>query len=280
MFVLYVCTMLHTYTFDGHIWKIRIDTHQNWAIVEIRNGETYTTSFNILDLVSATYVQKDWIFNEPWLIGIEDIDRGKLYLHHYRSPDLPEHCGIEVYDIVTQHLLWSQPTYTWYKRTHKGIIAHNLTEEGIRHFVLLDLEDGHLIESFGESIPIVLVEESQTIEEESFSLMQFPTAILLDKPENTPTLQFFRTFAPKLKFHYAEYLELGDTHILSYYAMNQGVETSMRNDLVIYDALTQTNLAHITLGDNLHKFAVDSFYLWKNYLFFIQNKGTLCIYTL
>lgn len=271
--------MLHSYSFKGSIWKVRIDVAQNTAIIEVRNGTEYTTSFHLIDLDAQKEIITDWILHEPWLIGIEDIHNGILYVHQYRSPDIPEHLGIYAYDIHTKLLLWEQPQLSWLKRTRFSILAHYITHEGIRQFGEIDLS-GKIIRQFGEQIPIHILQEAENIELEQFEQMSFPQSVLLDKAENKEKLLFFRTFAPMLKFHYSEYLNYQENHILSYYSMNKdATQTSMNNYLVIYHSIKNQKLCEVCLAQNVHRFAVDTFYMYKNHLFFVEHPNVLHIYT-
>jgi len=271
--------MLQTYSFKGNIWKVRIDTKNHLAVIEIRNGAEYTTSFHVIDLTTRKQIISDWILHEPWLIGIEDIHNGILYTHQYRSPEIPEHYGIYAYDTRTKLMLWEQPELSWFKKTNLSILAHYLTPEGIRQFVALDLS-GKIIQRFGEQIPIHVLQEAENVELEAFERMRFPQAILLDKPENKEHLAFFRTFAPALKFHYSEYLNYQENHILSYYSMNKdATQTSMNNNFVIYNTNKNKKLCEVYLAQNVHKFAVDTFYMYENHLFFIQYPNVLHVYS-
>lgn len=271
--------MLHTYSFNGNIWKVRIDTKLHWAVIEVRNGAEYTTSFYVIDLTTQKEIVQNWILHEPWLIGIEDIHAGILYVHQYRSPEIPEHYGIYAYDIRTKMLLWEQPQLSWYKRTNFSILAHYLTQEGIRQFVELDFS-GNIIQRYGEQIPVHILQEAENIELSAFEEMHFPQSVLLDKSENKDKLAFFRTFAPTLKFHYSEYLNYQENHVLSYYSMNKdATQTSMNNHLVIFNTLYDKKLCEVCLAQNVHRFAVDTFYMYKNYLFFVQHPNILHVYT-
>lgn len=271
--------MLQSYSFKGNIWKVRIDTRQNTAVAEIRNGAEYTTSFHVIDLTAQKPIITDWVLHEPWLIGIEDVHNGILYVHQYRSPEIPEHHGIYAYDIRTKILLWEQPQLSWLKRTNFSILAHYLTQEGVRQFVELDLS-GNIIRKFGEQIPVHIIQEAENLEMEAFEQMRFPQAVLLDKPENKDSLVFFRTFAPSLKFHYSEHLNYQENHILSYYSMNKdATQTSMNNCLVIYNTIHNKKLCEVCLAQNVHKFAVDTFYMYRSHLFFVQYPNILCIYS-
>ncbi len=271
--------MLHSYSFKGNIWKVRVDTRQHLAVIEVRNGAEYTTSFHVIDLATQKQTVTDWILHEPWLIGIEDVHNGIIYTHQYRSPEIPEHYGIYAYDIRSRMLLWEQPQLSWLKKTNFSILAHYLTQEGLRQFVELDFS-GKIIQQFGEQIPIHIIQEAENLELDAFEQMRFPQSVLLDKPENKEHLTFFRTFAPLLKFHYSEYLNYQENHILSYYSMNKdATQTSMNNYLVIYNTLQDKKLCEVCLAQNVHRFAVDTFYMYQNHLFFVQHPDNLHIYS-
>lgn len=271
--------MLHSYSFNGNIWKVRIDTQQSLAVVEVRNGAEYITYFQVIDLNAKKQIVKDWVLHEPWLVGVEHIDSGILYIHQYRSPEIPEHYGIYAYDVHSRLLVWEQPQLSWFKKAKFTVIAYFLTPEGTRNFVEIDAK-GKIIQRYGEQIPIHVLQDAENTELDAFEQMKFPKAILLDKAENKDYLTFFRTFAPSLKFHYAEYLNTGQNHILSYYTMHKnGLQTSMNNYLVIYNADEQKKLCEVCLAQNVHKFAVDTFYMYQNHLFFVEVPGTLHVYS-
>ncbi|MCS7076508.1 MAG: DUF4905 domain-containing protein [Bacteroidia bacterium] len=271
--------MLHSYSFNGTIWKVRIDAQQSLAVVEVRNGVEYTAYFHIIDLISKTHKVKNWVLHEPWLIGIEDIHNGVLYVHQYRSPEIPEHYGIYAYDVHSQMLLWEQPHFSWFKKTKLTVLAHFITTEGTRSFVEID-PLGRVIQQYGDRVPVHILQEAENMELDAFEQMRFPQAVLLDKPENKAYLIFFKTFAPLLKFHYSEYLNLGKNHVLSYYTMNKnGLQTSMNNYLVIYNEEQQKKLCEVCLAEKVDKFAVDTFYMYQSHLFFVQYPNVLHVYS-
>src|SRR5450759_102613 len=104
-----------SYTTEGVLWRL-LFSETNFIVGEDRDTEKKEVSFFCLNASNGDVLWKDISFAEPWWIGIEGIVHGKVFLHGFKKPDMPEHGRIIAVDLGTGRELWlslihiSEPT--------------------------------------------------------------------------------------------------------------------------------------------------------------------------
>ncbi|MBI5021200.1 MAG: DUF4905 domain-containing protein [Ignavibacteriales bacterium] len=96
---------LWKYEANGVFWKI-IPADDQYLVLEDRNKDSKIVEYVVLDYLTGKECWRK-SFHEIWWIGIEIVYYGAIIFHGYASPELPEHKGVQVVDLKTGKVLWS-----------------------------------------------------------------------------------------------------------------------------------------------------------------------------
>lgn len=91
----------------------------------------------------------DLRLEEPWWIGIEDVADGRFYLHGFRKPDMPQHLGIQAFDLATGRLLWRNDDLAFLFAFDGSVYAAQERFNGM-HVMRLSQDDGSVVEELGQ----------------------------------------------------------------------------------------------------------------------------------
>lgn len=249
--------------FKGQVWKILIDEVHPLLVMQIRDGETYQTSFAAIDTSENKLLWQDFTLSENWWLGMAGLHQGVLFLYTYPDTQKPEPQGIIAVDIVTQELLWQTQDATFYQVLDNQLIAVSMKQTS-RQYLLLAPKTGEILDQFREL-------------EGKFAL----------KNENNPTLfpfhyhnemAYFQTVAIFLKKKFnlqivqaVDYLEYESFIIISYFYKKAD---ELINNLLVLDEQNQV-LLHQNIGLQLTGISLDTFFVFREQLFFVKHKTHL-----
>lgn len=130
-----------------HIWLLKF-SGTGAIVLELRDITRRQASFACLDEETGAVRWRDLALEEPWWVGIDDLDRDILFLHGYRKPDMPQHLGITAVDLATGRTLWHEPQRTFQFAFGDRVYAAQQGFESMR-YVALDRATGALAEDLG-----------------------------------------------------------------------------------------------------------------------------------
>ena len=99
------------YVPGGTVWRVHPAVNGR-LVGEHRDTEHRKVSFFALSFPEGKPLWKDLTVEEQWWTGIDRVEGDLLFIHGFVSPDMPMHRGITVVDIPTGKQLWSQPLWT------------------------------------------------------------------------------------------------------------------------------------------------------------------------
>jgi len=162
------------------IWRFLFDGDGR-IVGEARDPERKHAWYFCLDEHSGTPFWNDLRMDEPWWVGIEGIASGRLYLHGYRKPDMPQHLGITAIDIPSGRQLWHNGTLTFLLAVDADVYAMRETFGGMRFF-RLSPTDGAVVEELGEDMERISALRQRVNEENLFRGYRYPQPYRDDHP--------------------------------------------------------------------------------------------------
>ena len=154
------------------IWRFLFDG-EGRIIGEARDPERKQARFFCLRERDGAVIWDDLRLGEPWWVGIEGVDAGRLYLHGYRKPDMPQHLGITAVDIPSGEQLWHNDEYAFVLALNGEVYAARETFGGMQ-FYRLSAGDGSVAEEFGQDMNRINTLRREINEEDIFRGYRYP----------------------------------------------------------------------------------------------------------
>lgn len=260
------------FTFPGNIWKIKPDFFSQILILEIRQPEILQAAFYSLSTETGSLLLENFQDKERWWTGVEAAQNGSFFLHGYQvAKDTGQHLGIKAISETNGQLSWEKPTLTFFGLlTEKTLLAQNVMGQLIEIDILTGSEQKY------SASPEHAKTQIQALELSRSQNLQVPLPYL---PSDAyyPLLQnFIRKQTGREAQQTMEYLET-ETHIfLSFY---EEKNTVLANFLLVCSAQGEV-LLDICLEPNVVGLGSDTFFIFADKLFFIQEKTSLACFLL
>ncbi len=164
-----------------HIWLMKF-SGTGAIVLELRDIERKQASFACLDEETGAVRWKDLSLEEPWWVGIDDIDGDMLFLHGYRKPDMPQHLGITAVDLATGRTRWHEPQRTFQFVFGDRVYASQQGFESLHH-VALDRATGALVEDLGSDATALHGLRMLLNAEDRFAGYAYPTEFTDQHPD-------------------------------------------------------------------------------------------------
>ncbi len=254
------------------IWRILL-TDEDQVVIEKRDTKDKQVYFDCLDLNKTEKVFGDLQLDEKFWVGIEKISGGKILFHKFAKPDMPGHKEIIAYDIKKDEVLWRDEEYA-YLFIHNGkVYCYKELFEG-RKFVALDFQSGEKIEELGSDANRINELYDKARKEEDYSDYTFPKTL-------PPDDEKVNTRIDELKSKLAivgevEYNILDGVLMTSFHT--KPFEGSMVNKFAAFELDSGKELFNETLAPNVESFMMDSFFVYKSFLFLLKEKNGVLIY--
>ncbi|MCA0446918.1 MAG: DUF4905 domain-containing protein [Bacteroidetes bacterium] len=260
---------------QGVIWRFLFSA-QTHIIIEERVKEAKQTRFLCADIRNGLPVWRDFTLEEKWFTGLENVRNGKVFLHGYANPNLPEHLGIYTLSLETGDLLWYEPSMAFYLATDEFLIAYS-QESQDRTYWQLDHDTGKrksdqpMLPGEAESL------RDQSSENEGFEDVKWTDKLIEGDPLFFDMASLVSKFEPNLDPSPGlDVLDLGSTVIFGYHHRKK--QNQLCYSMAVVDSKSAEVKLSILLGDDLNGFAGDLF-LWKGGLLLaVKGKNTLVCY--
>ena len=248
---------------QGKIWKIITDSSSPLVIVQIRDGEAYQTSFTAIDTQGQKILWQNFTLEESWWVGMSALQQGILLLHTYPDTQKPQPQGLIALEIASQKVLWQTEEFNFYEVIDNKIVVNSPTTSSDL-YLTIDIKAGNVLERFQE-LPTGLTRKNEN------KSMIFPF-------HYQDEMAYFQTVAIFLKKKFnlqivqaVDYLEYDNFIIISYFYDNAG---DLMNNLLVLDHNGQV-LFHQNIEKQLTGIGLDTFFVFKNELFFVKHKALL-----
>jgi len=248
------------------IWRILI-SETDKLLIEERNPKTREVFFSCYDLSTKAKIFSNFQFDEKAWIGIEAVENDIIIFHFYLKPDMPQHKGFFAYDLKQKKILWQNETLTYFFSDNEKIIAFQQQFEG-RFYVEIDLQTGEVIRNLGEEYAQVNLLKEEAQAKKSYSDYLFPE--VFNPLNDDPQFDCIRNSISNFSFSgQVEYFQHGKS---LFFTFHEKKDEKFTQHFYICDTTTGSLLYSDVLNKNIHQYAVDSFFLYKKFLFLIKEK--------
>lgn len=249
------------YSADRILWRIMF-SGSSYIIGEDRDTETKTVSFFCLNAVTGKVLWEKKNFGEQWWIGLDAVKEGRLYLHGFRKPDMPEHKNIIAVDLTDGEILWKNTDCTFLAIHPPYIFGYKDLFER-RVYYRLDDSTGLLLEELKE-LPEG-VESNIQYERTDFTFARPVTAGDSDAWEYA-----FETPG----FLSAEFIEQDNFIVLNIYSHNAPPEEGLKNTVTVIDSTTKKKVYSDVLNGSTPYPVPDSFFADGSRVYYIKERKT------
>jgi len=257
---------------NKQIWRILITDAQS-VVIEKRDMSDKQVYFDSFDLENREEIFTDLQLEEKYWLGIEKIYKGVIYFHLFEKPDMPGHKEIIAYDISKREILWRDEEHSYLFLYDDKVYCFKELFEG-RHFFALDFKTGELVEDLNTDAEKVNLIYDKSRHEEDHSAYIFPETI---PSKNEKIDSFLTDVKSKLAIvGDVEYNVFKNTLLASYHTKETG--NNMTNKFLAVNVDSGKEIFTETLSQNVDSFMVDSFFVYKNFLFLLKGKDEVVIY--
>lgn len=253
--------------FDGMIWKVRCDATRSLIALETRQKEQLQTSFQVINASSGEVLLRNFKTEECWWVGMEEFCNGILLLHGYgKKQENGEHLGLQAIEAGTGKTLWQNPELTYLGLlSETELLALNAT--GTVQKVAFTTGQS---QAFSGSFPEAQ-KATQEFATQRSSAIQLPIPYLPTDPHYKLLQDFIFQKTDKAAEKTIEYLETEKAIVLSFYS---GQDSVLANFLVVCSEAGEVQ-AEICLQEKSAGIGMDTFFIFADKLFFIQEKSAL-----
>lgn len=260
---------------EGVIWRFLFSS-QTHIVIEERLKESRLTRFLCADIRNGLPVWRDFVLEEKWYSGLENVKQGKVYLHGYVTPNLPEHLGIFTVSLDTGDLLWYEPSLTFYLATDDFLVAYTQDNQD-RSYWQLDPETGRKL-----SEQPMMPGEAEKLrdvfsENEGLDDVKWTEKLSEGNPLFLDMKSLLSKFEPKLESASGlDVLDLGTNVVFGFHHRKK--DNRLCYSMAVIDSQSAEIKFRVLLGEDLNGLAVDLF-LWKGGLLMaVKDRDTLVCY--
>ncbi len=99
------------YAPGAHVWRVHPAVNGR-LVGELRDTTNRRVAFFALAFPEGKPLWEGLTVDEQWWTGIDRVEGDLLFIHGFVAPDMPMHRGITVVDCAAGKVLWSQPLWT------------------------------------------------------------------------------------------------------------------------------------------------------------------------
>lgn len=248
------------------IWRILI-SETDKLVLEERDPKTKEVFFSCYDLSTKAKIFSNYQFEEKGWIGIEAVENDIILFHFYLKPDMPQHKGFFAYDLKQKKILWQNETLTYFFSDNEKIVAFQQQFEG-RFYVEIDLLTGEVISNLGEEYAQVNLLNEEAQAKKSYADYLFPE--IFNPINDDPQFDCIRNAISDFSFSgQVEYFIKGE---FFYFTFHEKKDEIFTQHFYIWDTANNSLFFSDVLNKNIPNYAVDSFFVYKKFLFLIKEK--------
>ncbi|PRY05380.1 uncharacterized protein DUF4905 [Pontibacter ummariensis] len=256
------------------MWGIRLDTATGRLALEVRDADVLLTHFYTLEVSSHSMKRLYLPQAQAWWQGLEEATDGLLFLHGYGDRKLGQHRGILAMSAETGSLAWEQPLLAFYGLAAEGLLAFTAAKPEAS-FTLLHTQTGKVLqEGISQQEAAGRVQAYNT---SRFSQSTYPTLYLAGEEYFTQVGAFLQARLGVEPKKAIEYAETEGCFIVSFYGAE--ADGKLSNRLAVFDLAGELQI-NVQMGTGLSGIGSDTFFIFKDELYFILNKDTLKAYRL
>jgi hypothetical protein len=249
------------------LWRV-IFSDNGMIVCETRDTDSKITAFSCIDSRNGTILWSNKTYDEQWWIGIEGISDGRLYLHGFRKPDMPEHQGITCIDLQNGDVLWKNYDRSFLTVHHSDIYGYRDLFER-RLYYKINRNKGTVEEEL-QSLPDD-VEENRQLEKTDFI---FPESLNKESAEPWKIL-LSSTGLTDTQIAVAECIAAKKYYLFALYSRNAAEDEGLKNTLYIVDTAAKKKVYSDVLNGSTPYPVPDSFFMDGSRIYYIKERKSL-----
>jgi hypothetical protein len=247
---------------------MRFDAQTGYLAVETRQPDTLQTFFQVIDTNSGSLVIQDLEPAERWWVGLEEVAAGFLLLHGYaKKQENGEHVGLHAFEIQTNTLKWDFPGLTYLGLLSETEVV-GLDENGRVQMVSIPTGDAEACTLNFQEIQTQI----KNFWNSRNAALQFPEAYLPEDEYYEALQEFILQKTGMQAVKTIEYKETDRAIVLSFYAV---IGEKLANFLVVCSLAGEIRLK-VCLQPEAAGLGLDTFFIFAEKLFFVQEKSVVC----
>jgi hypothetical protein len=264
--------LLFSYQASGRIWQIKSDLTSNCLAIEVRD-HLQEVSFSYVCLPDASVIFEGLILEGGMLTNLLACYQQTLLFQQFDDLENPAGATTIALDATTQTVSWAVEAYRHY--FFAGMESFGKTgEEGVQEvWSAIHLKEGVVRAVEETEVQARLREHYSRSEAEG---IQLPASYQQGEEHFKTVADFIILYLQLEPVKSCEYLHVFDKMVISFYTA--GGE-KMENHLVVFDA-EGALLLHQIIARELNQPGSETFMVWNQQLFFIENSSCLKGYNL
>ncbi|MFH0990960.1 MAG: DUF4905 domain-containing protein [bacterium] len=258
------------------IWRLLM-SESGRCIGECRKQEQKETSFFCLNEQTGKILWEELKLDEPWWLGLEAVQKNIILVHGFVKPDLPQHYGIQAFEVETGRQVWARRDLTYWFGVQDIVYAYkDLFEKRIGYAV--NLHTGEIQQTFESSDDELLAARRKANEELLLLPYRFPELAM--ESECPPAVWSIIQGRVKGKgiAGNPEYIQERGYLLFNYFARDPKSSPqvpSLENRFIIQDLERKKIVFEDVLSRNVPNPAPDSFFVNESFVYFINNGNEL-----
>ncbi|MFZ1728559.1 MAG: DUF4905 domain-containing protein [Bacteroidota bacterium] len=247
---------------------------------EARDLAAKTSWFFCCDEADGNIRWNNLRLDEPWWIGLEDIDGGRFFLHGFRKPDMPQHLGIFAYDLDSAAPLWKNTELAYLLSFDGSVYASEQRFDGL-HVMRLSNEDGSVTDELGIQNESVNTMRAILNAQDIFAGYRYPENFDEAHPAYSSMREkVYAVVDPSTVTGNLDVLHEDSLLLISWHDALPGKQRSLKQEFAAVNSESGAILFRDTIVDESTAPGVDSFFVKDNLLFYIKNYRTLTAHDL
>lgn len=245
------------------VWRVMPDHEGPGLAIEVRSREEKAVDFFYLNLLNGTI--KALQMENDWWKGLQEVQNNIVLLHGYENPGLPVPQGLFAFEGIQGKSIWKKPQDTFTGLAGNVLGAKN--REGVPF--CYHLSSGEAIEHPPAS------DVFEQANDEKKQQLYFPKVFIDGHDE-------FEIHHQQIKQHWEKHAEVqidilrGKKKLPNYQVINfyhKSPSGSWNQDLGILK--NQIPIFHKQIGTDLKGLSLDPFFIFQDYLIWIENISCL-----
>jgi hypothetical protein len=265
-----------TFSAGSIIWRMVL-SDGGIIVGECRDPEKKTASFFGVDVSTGTPVWRDLLLHDPWWVGIEGVQKNVALFHGFVQPDMPEHRGIQAFDVQSGSLLWRNDEVTyWFGYENRVVAYRDLFEKRVGYE--LDLQTGSLLETHDTSLIPLHAMRQQASGSLGPSDVVLPETVAENEGGSPLATAVQKETGGKELIGRVEYVRHKDILVFNYHVQRRNknaVQPKLENTLAVYRAPGAARLFSDVIGRDLALYVPDSFFVKYPFIVFVKDRTIL-----
>ena len=236
---------------------------------EIRDQESHTARFTIIDLAEGSILEENIVMEEKWWVGLEHFRWPCLFIRAFEDEFQSPGGSLMSFDILRKSVNWALRGFEPVRWGENKIQGY-LTTEDTRVLNNIDMNTGEIAHE--PDIPLIRADSWKEPDHRGL----FYPAQYLEGDEYFETVRQFLSRRNIEPCHAIEYLDIGDLIIIGYYVKHgQG----LANFLLISDKSGGQVFTDKT-GEALSGIGLETYFVMGKHLIYTVDNSILKIVTL